>query len=197
VTDIKPGDTVRIVTPCIGEDRTVVVTEVHEESPDWSAGFTVGKGLAATTYTYPWKDRTVTVVSRAEPARSPETEREALEAWQDKARGEYDGPEEELADARPSFEEIVHALYAEAADLLLRKHRDYGPGNIAGAPGGALNGLRVRLYDKLARLNNLLDQDREPEFETLVDTLMDIANYGLIGVLVERGDWPTLERQRA
>jgi hypothetical protein len=195
--DIRPGDTVRIVTPSIGEDKTVVVTEAYEEEgqgPDgYPAGFTVGKGLAATTYTYPWKDRTVTVVSRPEvepepTAISPETEVEALADW-----------EIELlkGGAQPSFEEIVHALYAEAADLLLRKHRDYGPGNIAGAPGGALNGLRVRLYDKLARLNNLLDQDREPEFETLVDTLMDIANYGLIGVLVERGDWPTLERQRA
>ncbi len=115
---------------------------------------------------YPWSDRTITVL--------PESEHEQ-------------GPE--------AFEEIVHALYAEAADLLLRKHRDYGPGNIAGSPGGPLNGLRVRLYDKLARLNNLLDQDREPEFETLVDTLMDIGNYGLIGVLVERGDWPTLEKR--
>ena len=101
-------------------------------------------------------------------------------------------PEHEQSPA--GFEEIVHALFSEAAELLLRKHRDYGPGNIAGAPGGPLNGLRVRLYDKLARLNNLIDSDREPEFETLIDTLMDIGCYGLIGVLVERGDWPTLEK---
>ena len=34
------------------------------------------------------------------------------------------------------------------------KHKDYGPKNIAEAPGGALNGLRVRIHDKIARINN-------------------------------------------
>jgi hypothetical protein len=102
--------------------------------------------------------------------------------------------ESRVAKALPeneSFEAKVVTLFAEAADLLLRKHQDYGPSNIAGAPGGPLNGLRVRLYDKTARLNHLLDSGNEPEFETLIDTFMDIANYGLIGVLVQRGDWPS------
>ena len=70
-------------------------------------------------------------------------------------------------------EVILQSLY----DVMLKKHEDYGPMNIAGAPGGAMNGLLVRMYDKLARLNNL------------VDTVLDLANYAIIGLLVQRGQW--------
>jgi len=64
--------------------------------------------------------------------------------------------------------------------------------NIAGAPGGAMNGLRVRMYDKLARLNNLLDNGNTPKYESLEDTLLDLANYAIIGLLVQRGQWEGL-----
>lgn len=74
--------------------------------------------------------------------------------------------------------------------LLLRKHRDYGPKNIAQAPGGALNGLRVRMHDKLARINHLLDSGATPENESLIDSFVDLGNYALIAQLVIRGEWP-------
>ena len=57
-----------------------------------------------------------------------------------------------------------------AGNLLLKKHRDYGPKNISMAPGGAVNGLRVRMHDKLARINNLIDTDSSPEHESLEDS---------------------------
>ena len=60
---------------------------------------------------------------------------------------------------------------------------------IALAPGGPMNGLRVRMYDKLARLNNLADKDATPNFESIEDTLIDLANYAIIGLLVQRGQW--------
>lgn len=88
------------------------------------------------------------------------------------------------------FELAVEATFNESRNLLLRKHKDYGPKNIALAPGGALNGLRVRMHDKLARLNNLIDSGAEPENESLRDSLLDLANYSLIGVLVIDGNWP-------
>ena len=56
-----------------------------------------------------------------------------------------------------SFEYRVGRTYQELLDLLLSKHKDYGSRNIADAPGGAINGLRVRMHDKLARINNLYD----------------------------------------
>lgn len=89
------------------------------------------------------------------------------------------------------FTEAVKAAYADAQDLLLEKHRYYGPKNIADAPGGALNGLRVRLHDKLARMNHMLDAGLETGVgESLKDTARDIANYGIIMTLVLDGDWP-------
>lgn len=77
----------------------------------------------------------------------------------------------------------------ELLNILFRKHEDYGPMNIAGAPGGAMNGLRVRMYDKLARLNNLVDSGDTPNYESIEDTLVDLANYAIIGLLVQRNQW--------
>ena len=88
------------------------------------------------------------------------------------------------------FPDHVRAQSARNVDVLLSKHADYGPRNISQSPGGPLNGLSVRLHDKVARLANLLDKGAEPEHESLADTLLDIANYALIGQLVIRGEWP-------
>jgi hypothetical protein len=77
----------------------------------------------------------------------------------------------------------------ELQTIMLKKHEDYGPTNIANAPGGAMNGLRVRMHDKLARLNNLVDKGNTPNYESIEDTLLDLANYAIIGLLVQRGQW--------
>jgi hypothetical protein len=78
---------------------------------------------------------------------------------------------------------------SELFDLLLTKHADYGPKNISESPGGPLNGLRVRMHDKLARINNLVDTNKNPEHESLEDSFKDMANYAIIGLLVLRGQW--------
>lgn len=88
-----------------------------------------------------------------------------------------------------SFEFEVGRTYQELLDLLISKHKDYGPKNIADAPGGAINGLRVRMHDKLARINNLVDSGKNPEHESLEDSFKDMANYAIIGLLVLRGKW--------
>lgn len=76
-------------------------------------------------------------------------------------------------------------------DLLIKKHKDYGPKNISLSPGGPLNGLRVRMWDKLARINNLVESGAEPENESLEDSFKDMANYAIIGLLVLQGKWPS------
>ena len=76
------------------------------------------------------------------------------------------------------------------ADLLLSKHRDYGPKNISLSPGGPMNGLRVRMWDKLARINNLTDNYAQPAHESLEDSFKDMANYAIIGLLVLQQKWP-------
>lgn len=98
-----------------------------------------------------------------------------------------------LAEARErqlaEFSEVVHDYFRMNAELLIRKHRDYGAKNIADSPGGALNGLRVRMHDKLARINNLIDHGAEPENESLRDSFIDLANYAMIALLVIDGEW--------
>ena len=83
----------------------------------------------------------------------------------------------------------VDTILSELRSIMMKKQADYGPLNIALAPGGPMNGLRVRMYDKLARLNNLADKDATPNFESIEDTLIDLANYAIIGLLVQRGQW--------
>lgn len=98
-------------------------------------------------------------------------------------------PQPQVEDVQ-RFEDYVENVFIELENLLLRKHADYGPTNISAAPGGALNGLRVRMHDKLARLNHLVENDADPLNESLRDTLLDLANYAAIGVLVLDGKWP-------
>jgi hypothetical protein len=87
------------------------------------------------------------------------------------------------------LETHMNNVVEELSTLLLSKHRDYGPKNISQAPGGPLNGLRVRMHDKLARINNLVDTNSGPEHESLEDSFKDMANYAIIGLLVLRGQW--------
>jgi hypothetical protein len=82
---------------------------------------------------------------------------------------------------------IVTAV--DAINLLIKKHNDYGPKNISDAPGGPLTGLAVRLHDKVARLSNLVTNNKKPSNESLEDTFVDILNYAVIGLLVLKDKW--------
>ena len=88
------------------------------------------------------------------------------------------------------FVDSVRGLLDEAGDLLLRKQMDYGPTNISKAPGGALNGLRVRMHDKIARINNLIDKNVDPQNESLRDSFIDLLNYSAIAIRVLENKWP-------
>ena len=93
-----------------------------------------------------------------------------------------------------SFEHNVAQTFQELIDLLLSKHKDYGPKNISDSPGGPVNGLRVRMHDKLARINNLYEYMEDtngfqPQHESIEDSFKDMANYAIIGLLVLKGKW--------
>jgi len=78
-----------------------------------------------------------------------------------------------------------------AGNLLIKKHKDYGPTNISLSPGGPLNGLRVRMHDKTARINHLIDSGATPENESLRDSFIDLLNYSAIALMVLDGKWPS------
>jgi len=87
----------------------------------------------------------------------------------------------------------VWRIMDQAGNLLVRKHHDYGPKNIAHSPGGPLNGLRVRMWDKIARINNLVDSNVNPSNESLRDSFLDLLNYSAIAMMVLDGVWPEVE----
>ena len=90
------------------------------------------------------------------------------------------------------FVEDMWRVYDTAGTLLLRKHSDYGPLNVAHSPGGPLNGLRVRMWDKIARINNLLESGVKPSNESLRDSFVDLLNYSAIAIMVLDKTWPEL-----
>jgi hypothetical protein len=91
----------------------------------------------------------------------------------------------------------VEAIHAELKEIILKKQQDYGPLNISLAPGGPYNGLRVRMFDKLQRFSNLVDTNNDtPNFESLRDTFIDLANYAIIGILVQSGQWEGLPHEK-
>lgn len=69
------------------------------------------------------------------------------------------------------------------------RQKKYGRSNIARA--GA-HGVVIRLGDKMARLEGayLNGRDTEVPDETIEDTWVDVANYGLIGLMCRLGYWP-------
>ena len=102
--------------------------------------------------------------------------------------------EDEYPDLSQEFKLIQKEMY----EMFARKHMDYGLNNIA--LGGdltnkddktfSLTGLCIRLTDKISRLKNLLINGKNfVKGEGMEDTFIDIANYGIIGLLVGRDKW--------
>ena len=103
--------------------------------------------------------------------------------------------EEEYPELSKEFKSIQKEMY----EMFARKHLDYGLNNIA--LGGdivnnsddkkfSLTGLAIRLTDKISRLKNLIVHGKNyVKGEGMEDTFIDIANYGIIGLLVGRDKW--------
>ena len=102
--------------------------------------------------------------------------------------------EKEYPELSQEFKIIQDEMYR----MFAAKHMDYGLSNIS--LGGdltkendkkfSLTGLAIRLTDKISRLRNLLTNGRNfVKGEGMEDTFIDIANYGIIGLLVGRDKW--------
>lgn len=103
-----------------------------------------------------------------------------------------------------NFNDAIHSIANEIAELVVSKQKDYGTGNILNSPAGPENGIIVRLFDKAARIDNLTDKailklqndmaKNVKEFlhklaknEPLEDSWKDVAGYSLIALMVQRG----------
>ena len=87
------------------------------------------------------------------------------------------------------FEDDARQIYNELLNTLVTKQIDYGPFNVWHSPGGPVNGLMVRMSDKMERLKNLLYKSIDPNHESISDSFADLANYAVIAIMVERGIW--------
>ena len=106
-------------------------------------------------------------------------------------------------DKEENYESILESVYGElgletsqgkralalafsCVQLLDTKQQDYGPNNISFS--GEL-GIAVRQQDKVCRLRHLLTKGGKARHEAKRDTYMDMANYGLIGLMLDDGTW--------
>jgi len=92
-----------------------------------------------------------------------------------------------------AFKEILGHMY----QVHLDKNADYSPSNVLAT--GEI-GLVTRLWDKVARLLNLTGFQieisssrfvvpKKPKNEAIEDTYMDLAVYGIIGLLLRQDKW--------
>lgn len=88
----------------------------------------------------------------------------------------------------------LDAAFAQVNDellqMFLKKHKDYGKGNILA--NGEL-GIAMRIAEKVERIKHLLVSNQTPSNESIDETWIDIAVYGVIGVLYRRGWFQNLE----
>ena len=89
-------------------------------------------------------------------------------------------------------------IQREMLDLFCRKQLDYGPINIGLGTSKiekskdirlSTMGIGIRMQDKISRFLNLSMNDKEPNNESLDDTLIDIANYAIMGLIVRNKKW--------
>lgn len=92
------------------------------------------------------------------------------------------------------FGQAVDKKYTECQELFWERNTKYGPKNIS---RNGTHGVIVRLQDKMERLQNFHSSclfhhclaEYHSEDESIEDTLRDIANYAIIGLLLHSGEW--------
>jgi hypothetical protein len=110
--------------------------------------------------------------------------------------------EQTIKDFEATYPELggeFKKIQQEQYEMFAQKMLDYGIGNISlGStledPEDvtlSLTGIWLRINDKINRLKNLLKRNGKNyvQGEGMVDSFIDIANYGIIAMVVMRGKW--------
>ena len=93
-----------------------------------------------------------------------------------------------------SFEDACRDVALQIAETVISKQHDYGQDNILAFRD---RGLVVRLWDKVARLKNLLwVMNEEPKNESIEDTFTDIAGYAIIGLMLKNNTFENELREK-
>jgi hypothetical protein len=115
---------------------------------------------------------------------------------------EVDGSHRTIQDFErlyPELAEEFQAVQKEQYELFAAKMMDYGLSNISlGSDLStredrdlSLTGIWLRCNDKINRLKNMLKRNGKNyvQGEAMIDSFIDISNYGIIAMLVLRGKW--------
>jgi len=99
----------------------------------------------------------------------------------------------------PQLAEEFKSIQNEQYELFAAKMMDYGLSNISlGSTleededvSMSLTGIWLRVNDKINRLKNMLKRNGKNyvQGEAMIDSFIDISNYGIIAMLVLRGKW--------
>lgn len=96
--------------------------------------------------------------------------------------------------SEPTFlDEAFAQLCTRLLETFVRKHRDYGKGNILDT--GEL-GIIFRINDKIRRLQHLTQNQQAPENESIEETWIDIAVYAIIAIMLRKGWFQKLELKK-
>ena len=107
-------------------------------------------------------------------------------------------PIEEIKVRYPKTLKEFQTIQKEMLYLFCEKQLDYGPTNIGMGKSKlkekkdiqlSMMGLGTRLNDKISRFLNLSMQQKEPNNESIDDTLIDIANYAVMALIVRSKLW--------
>jgi hypothetical protein len=89
-----------------------------------------------------------------------------------------------------SLDQAYERVLAELLAMFLKKHKDYGKGNILA--NGEI-GIAMRVSEKIERLKHLLLTQGTPQNESIDETWTDIAVYAVIARLVRSGEFKNLD----
>ena len=116
----------------------------------------------------------------------------------EKELGQKDEAIEYIEKTYPETAKEFQQLQYEQYALFCKKQMDYGPSNISMGTSLindeekrlSLVGLIVRINDKVQRLLNLMvKNNREAQNEPAIDAFKDLACYGIIAQIVQKGKW--------
>jgi hypothetical protein len=89
-----------------------------------------------------------------------------------------------------TLDEAIEIVNEELLQMFLKKHKDYGKGNVLAVKE---LGIAMRLTEKVERLKNLLLKGDAPVNESIEETWTDIGVYAVIAILLRRGWFEKLE----
>ncbi len=89
-----------------------------------------------------------------------------------------------------TLDAAFEAISQELLTTFLKKHKDYGKGNILSVKE---LGIAMRLTEKIERVKHLLMTGNAAANESLDDTWTDIAVYAVIAKLLRNGQFEALD----